>query len=366
MNKRVVFVGIPVVLLLVLCVVALRFFGEKEYTGYAEVRELEVRETASYLYADKKLISYGPEGVQAVAADGTLLWNVTYNTMKKPVFSFCGERMLVADIGTKEFLLSDGTGVTKSFSVPHPIQAVCVSKQGICAVLMNVAEKDYIYLYDKEGVLLSEIETVVSQDGFPVAIALSEDGTKLVTSYMKIEDDEAVGCVTFYNFGGVGQNYFGNLVAQVQYEKCLVPRIEFWGNDTVAVLGENTIELFEMKETPASVMKKELTAPIRSIAFGDYFCMITKNAEGQNILEAYDKSGKVRMMRVVAFPYIGFQTEGKEVVLYGHSGCEIYTIGKDTCFKGSFEGGVRNLFAIGGNRYFLVENKKGSVIRLTR
>lgn len=362
--KKAILAGVLVVLLVLTAVAAMRFFGGKEYTGYASVHEIEARESATYFYTDKKLISYGQEGAQAIAADGSLLWNITYKTMKNPIFSFCKDMMLVADVGTKEFLLSDGTGVAKTHSVPYQIQSVSVSRQGVCTILMNEEEKDYIYMYDKDGVLLSEIETVVSRDGFPITLALSEDGTKLVTSYMKIENDEPVGCVTFYNFGGVGQNYSRNLVGQIQYEKCLVPRIEFWGNDTVAVLGENTLELFAMKEIPSSIMRKEIVSTVRSVAFGEYFCMISKNAEGQDVLEAYDKSGKVRMMKVIAFPYIGFQTEGKEVVLYSHSGCEIYTIGKDTCYKGTFEGGVRNLYAIGGNRYYLVENKKGSIIKL--
>lgn len=362
--KKAVIAGAVGLLLLIIGAAAWRFLGNKEYTGYASVREIEVRENASCFYSDKKLICYGQEGAQAIAADGTLLWNVTYHTMKNPVFSFCKDMMLVADVGTKEFLLSDGTGVAKTHSVPYQIQNVSVSRQGVCAILMNEDEKDFIYLFDKDGVLLSEIETIVSTDGFPIAIALSEDGTKLVTSYMKIENDEPVGCITFYNFGGVGQNYNRNLVGQIQYEKCFVPKLEFWGNDTVVVLGENTLELFNMEEIPASVMRKDISSTVKSIALGDYFCMISKNAEGQDILEVYDRSGKVRMMKVITFPYIGFQTEGKEVVLYSHSGCEIYTVGKDSCFKETFEGGVRNLYAIGGNRYYLVENKKSSVIKL--
>lgn len=353
-----------VLLLLAAGAAVVYFFGEKEYNGYVQVRELEVSENASYICVDGRLIGYGQEGVQAVAPDGTLQWNITYHSMKNPVFAFCGDWMAAADIGTKELLLANITGVSKTYSTPFPIQKICVAGQGVCAILMNAAEKDYIYLYDKEGTLLSEIETVVSRDGFPVTIALSEDGTKLVTSYMKIVNDESLGTVTFYNFGGVGQNYSRNLVAQVQYDKCFVPRMEFWGNDTVVILGESMLELFSMKEIPSSVIKKEFSSAIQSVAFGDYLCTITMNAEGKDILEAYDKSGTVRMAKVITFPYTGFQTKGKEVVLYGHSGCEIYTVGKNSCYRGSFEDGISALFAIGGNRYYLIEGKKGSVIKL--
>lgn len=355
-----------VLLLLVLVAGAVVYFNRsnREYTGYEVVKELESSEVPNYREVNGSLVRYGAEGAQAVSKDGTILWNITYQTMKDPSFSFCGTMAAVADIGTKQYLLTDGTGITKSFSTPYQIQALCVAKQGVTAVLMNAEEKDYIYLYSKEGEVLAEMETVVARDGFPLAIALSEDGTKLVTSYMKVEGDEPVSSVTFYNFGEVGQNYTRNLVGQVQYAECLVPRISFWDNNTVAVVGGNVIELFSMKEIPASIQKKEISAEIKSIAFGDYFCMITESKDGQKVLEAYDKAGELRMKKVITFSYVGLHTAGKEVILYSYSGCEIYEVGKGLSYEGTFEGGVRYMFAIGGNRYYLVENRLVRVIKL--
>lgn len=235
------------------------FRGSREYTDYEVVQELENSGASDYVAVNGSLVRYGTEGAQAVSKGGTLLWNITYQTMKNPAFSFCGAMTAAADIGANQYLLTDGTGETRSFSTPHRIQALCVAKQGVTAVLMNAEEKDYIYLYSKEGEVLSEMETVVARDGFPLAIALSEDGTKLVTSYMKVENDEPVCSVTFYNFGGVGQNYVRNLVGQVLYPECLIPRISFWDNNTVMVVGGNVAELFSMKEIPASVWKKRLS-----------------------------------------------------------------------------------------------------------
>lgn len=355
-----------IVLAVVLAAGAAAYFiwGNREYTNYEVVRELESSEVPNYTIVDGSLVRYGSEGAQAVSKDGTLLWNVTYDTMKNPVFSFCGTMAVAADIGTKQYLLTNGTGSSKSFSTPYQIQAICVAKQGVTAVLMNAEEKDYIYLYSKEGEVLSEIETIVARDGFPLAIALSEDGMKLVTSYMKVEGDESVSSVTFYNFGEVGQNYARNLVGQVQYAGCLVPRLSFWDNNTVAVVGGNVAELFSMKEIPASVWKKEISTEIKSIAFGDYFCMITENKDRQNVLEVYNKSGQLCMEKIITFSYVGLQTAGKEVILYGYSGCEMYEIGSGLFYTGTFEGGVRYLFAIGGNRYYLVGSKSVRVIKL--
>lgn len=352
------------VLILVLGTVGYSFLANRNYKGYEVTLELENGEGSEYAEVDGVLVRCGKEGAQATDKDGTLLWNVTYNTMKNPKFVFSDSMMAVADIGAKQYLLSDGTGSTKTFSTPYPIQMLCVAKQGVTAVLMNGEETDYIYMYNKEGELLSEIETVVARDGFPLAIALSEDGKKLITSYMKVERDEPTCSVTFYNFGEVGQNYVGNLVGQVQYAECMVPRIEFWDNDTVLAVGENMTELFSMKERPASLYKREISGEIKSIAFGTYFCMVTKNKDGQEVLEAYNKAGEVCMKKVLTLPYVGIHTAGDEVVLYGYSGCEIYHVKNGLIYSGSFENGIRGMYVIGGNRYYLVENRLVRVIKL--
>ncbi len=362
--KKVKIAAIVFVVLLLAGGIVYAVFGKRNYEGHEVVLELDAGEALEYAEVDGELVRCGKEGAQAVAKDGTLLWNVTYETMKNPKFVFCDSMMVVADIGAKQYLLSDGTGSTKSYSVPYPIQMVSVAKNGVTAVLMNAEEEDYIYLYSKEGELLSEIETVVARDGFPLTLDLSEDGTKLITSYMKVERDEPVSSVTFYNFGEVGQNYERNLVGQVQYSECLVPRIAFWDNDTVMVVGENVIELFAMEERPESLQKKEITAEIKSIAFGDYFCMITKNKDGQEVLEAYNKAGEICMKKVLTFPYVGLHTAGKEVVLYSYSGCEIYHVEDGLMYQGTFENGIRQMFVIGGNRYYLIEDRLVRVIKL--
>lgn len=363
--KKMKIVGLVAVILLIAGVAGYFILANKEYKGYEVVQELENSDVLEYAEVDGALVRCGREGAQAIAKDGTLLWNVTYGTMKNPKFVFCGSVMAVADIGAKQYLISDGTGSTKTFSTPYPIQMISVAEQGVTAVLMNGEEKDYIYLYSKEGELYVEIETVVARDGFPLSLALSKDGKKLITSYMKVERDEPVSSVTFYNFDEVGQNYNSNLVGQVQYPECMVPRIEFWDNDTVLVMGENVMELFRVDEVPEPLQKKEITAEIKSIAFGEYFCTVTENKDGQEVLEAYNKSGEVCMKKVISLPYVGLHTVGDEVVLYSYSGCEVYDIKKGLLtYQGTFENGIRQMFVIGGNRYYLVENRLVRVIKL--
>ena len=51
-----------------------------------------------------------------------------------------------------------------------------------------------------------------------VAMALSQDGRKLVTSYLSLGNGKLESWVTFYNFGDVGQNYVDNMVGSYSFE----------------------------------------------------------------------------------------------------------------------------------------------------
>ena len=121
MNRKLI-LGIAAGVILLAGVIAWLVLGNKSYTGYETVQELENGEALEYAEIDGVLVRCGKEGAQAIAKDGTLLWNVTYGTMKNPKYVFCGSVMAVADIGEKQYLLSDGSGTVKTFSTPYPIQ----------------------------------------------------------------------------------------------------------------------------------------------------------------------------------------------------------------------------------------------------
>ena len=47
-----------------------------------------------------------------------------------------------------------------------------------------------------------------------------------------------------------------------------------------------------------------------------------------------------------------------------YSGCEVYDAKKGLLYQGTFEDGIRSMFAVGGNRYYLVGNRSVRVIKL--
>ena len=76
----------------------------------------------------------------------------------------------------------------------------------------------------------------MSKSGYPVAIAISDDGKQIAVSYLKAENGKVTSSVGFYNFSSVGQNYTDNLVGGYGYADAVVPLISFMNNDTYLLL----------------------------------------------------------------------------------------------------------------------------------
>ena len=72
--------------------------------------------------------------------------------------------------------------------------------------------KNLIEIYDKEGTNIAMGQTVLSGDGCPLDISISNDGTKLAVSYVYLKNNMARTKVIFYNYSGVGKNEAGRIV----------------------------------------------------------------------------------------------------------------------------------------------------------
>lgn len=59
--------------------------------------------------------------------------------------------------------------------------------------------------YDSTGNILVENKVSAAKDGYPVEIALSNDGTTLIVSYLHVQSGALASNVVYYNFGDAGR-----------------------------------------------------------------------------------------------------------------------------------------------------------------
>ncbi len=306
------------------------------------------------------------DGAEAVNGYGSLAWNVSYD-MNEPVAAVCREYAAVGDYGNKLVYMMDGTGTLYWKNVPYPIREVETSAVGVTAVRMNEGMSDYIQLVTLAGDVLVEIMTLENRDGFPVDIALSEDGTKLVTSYLVINDAKAEGWLTFYNFGEVGQNYANNLTAVFKYED-VIPEIRFMDNDTVCVFKKDGMDLYTVPELPELVAELPSEEPILRVCNDDkHLAVMTDNAKNGSVARAvvYDKKAQVVFDRTIMEMFDDILLSGEDIVFYNKDACLVMGLNGQLKFNSPLEdANILELMPVGEkNALMILEEETVKTIR---
>ena len=306
------------------------------------------------------------DGAEAVNAYGSLAWNVSYD-MNEPIAAVCREYAAVGDYGNKLVYMMDGTGTLYWKSVPYAIREVEASAVGVTAVRMNDGMSDYIQMITLAGDVLVEIKTLENRDGFPVDIALSEDGTKLVTSYLVINDEKAEGWLTFYNFGEVGQNYANNLTAVFKYEN-VIPEVRFMDNNTVCAFLENGVDLYTVPELPELVAELLSEEPILRVCTDDkHLAVMTDNTRNGTVARTvvYDKKAQVVFDRTMMESFEDILLSGENIVFYNEGACLMTGLNGQLKFNDTLaDTCISKLFPIGEkNAVMVLEDETVKTIR---
>lgn len=331
------------------------------YTSFEVISSAEVTSQNKYARYGKGYIKYNNDGAEAYL-DGRAVWNISYN-MKKPIVDVCGDYCAFADKGMQTVCITDGQGGNYHINIPEKIVDISIAAQGVVAVWTDSLSHDHIYVYDINGVLLLDIETSISADGFPLSVDLSDDGKKLVTSYMKI-GDELASWVTFYNFGSVGQNFAGRVVGSYSYAGKIIPEVKFVTNDRVCAFGEDRCILYRMKETPSELATQE-TVRLSAVCYdSESICLAESETDGTSKITIFDTDGKSKKTIVTGLAYTGMCIEGDELIMYSNSSCIIYYLNGSEKFRTQIDGGIRSIFPAGKDKYCVLGGNEVRIIRL--
>lgn len=306
-----------------------------------------------------------------ITSDGSVLFNGSYE-LHNPSADVCGDYAAIADIGGKEIYVYNGKDSGTKVEVALPIVQVHVANQGMIAVLLEDKESNVIQLIDpystsKDMILNSR--TVIQKHGFPIDIDISEDGTKMVTSYMSIQNGIIQSKVTFYNFREVGQNEVSRIVGMQDYGDEIIGKVEFVNNDTVCIFGEKTYSIFAMKEKPELIEKKEHAKEVRSIFFNEeYMGFVLENQEGDKKYQvvAYNLTGNKVLDQNVNYKYDTVKLYEDEIIFLSGLECNILKINGVEKLQCAFDQNVS--YVIPGssyNKYFLITDKSINIVKLT-
>lgn len=346
-QKKAGYVLLAIVVIAVILFVT--FLFNKQYKGYkiVESNATDYENTANYVEFCSGLLKYTPDGVSYIDANGNTVWSAGVD-MKQPVAVVSGKYVAIADLNGNVVGVFNNEGPVSNLTMPYTICDVDVANQGAFAVVLESEETNYINLYNKKGEIVYEIQTTIDKSGYPLDISISDDGKKLFTSYLNIENSLAENSLAAYNFGDVGQNSNADrMVGGYKFDNEVIPKVEFIDNDTVVAFGTRTITVYAMKEKPTDKATIELKEEIRSIFYSEKYIGVVQNYTGDEehkyVVKVYDLNGNLEFYDYIDFDYDNIYAANKEIIITGGMDCLIFRTNGSVKFEGQLAGNIMSM-----------------------
>ncbi|MCR5684453.1 MAG: DUF5711 family protein [Lachnospiraceae bacterium] len=327
------------------------------YSSWEVVSAADSIEDARYLKTDGGFIAYNHDGAEGHSHDGSLIWKISYH-LGDPIADACGAYAVFADRGGQTVSLSDGSGANYSFNVSGEITEVRIASQGVTAIRTNEGISDQIFLYDINGNMLLEMRTDVKKAGFPITFDLSPDGTKLITSYLEV-GQENKSWLTFYNFGDVGQNYADKIVGSYSYDANIIADVRFLGDNNAAVFYSGGCDLYKFREVPEKTGSLEYPGGISSICDRNgCFAISSKDADGAIRIDIYGTDGKSMAKIATSMSFDTMALESDELILTSGDSCVIYKTNGKEKFRARMDEYICMMISGSGKSEYLVAGKE--------
>ena len=341
----------------------------EDYTVTDSVARDDSAET-EYLDFCGNLLKYNRDGAFYTEYKGKLIWNYTYE-MKAPKAEICGEYVMIYDKGGTQLSILSPTGVKGSIKTSLPIVDADVTAKGTVAVLMQEDNVGYVEMYDMEGRVLASGELHGENSGYPVALALSSDGEKLMISMIDLRGGDVKSTISFYDFGKEGKDAIDNLVAAYSYADMVIPQIAFVKNDKAIAFGNNEVIIY--KNDAKCKVDKELffQEQIKSIFYNDSYFGIVADAQQEdgtlvNRMTVYSMNGFKKFAKDLDIAYHEIELmANNEIVVTNGEDVNIYTMQGIKKFAYTFETSIYKIIpGSSSTRYIFLETGKTELVKL--
>lgn len=338
--------------------------NNKVASSYEVVTSMSRGDDTSVYYCmmRKGMVKYSKDGVAMTNKSGSVLWNQTYE-MASPTMTSAGDYVAVGDIGANTIYIFNEYGQLGRVSTDVPIQEIQISEQGVVAAVLSDTSSNYINLYDKQGNSLGSIKASLENTGYPLAIALSPDASKLAVSYLIVKSGSMQSRIVSYDFSDVE----GDHLLDTQELEGLYPKAEFLDSREVVLFGEKGFVLYQADS------KKIETQDYFESEINSVFCtnqklgFIFKNEDdnGKYRMEIYNKAGKKSSTYYFDLDYSGMTADDDEVILYNDEEMLIYQMGGRVRFRGTFNTAVTSVMpSWEDGLYWLIDDQSLREIRI--
>ena len=303
----------------------------------SKVNRPAVVENASFLQCQDNMVTYSKDGISCFDSKGKVLWNMTYE-MQNPIVRISGGIVACCDYNGHIVYVIDDKGKISQIDTNLPIRNMNVSKQKNVVAILEDASNAWVNLFDASGNKLVEAKATMTKTGYPLTAALS--GEVMGVSYFYVDSSTMKSSVTFYNFGGVGENQSDHIVSSYDYADAVVPTLEYLDDENLFAVADNRLMFFSGNQKPTGSADILLTENIVGIYSGNQSVgLVFYGTDGKHKyrLDLYGKDGKKKMSYDFDMDFKDIIIQNEQVVIYNESHiCLVGMNGKeklDTLFE---------------------------------
>ena len=339
------------------------------YTSYIEISSFSRISSGDSvcLNHNGRILTYSKDGISSMDTKGNLVWNETYE-MQDPIVAVNGEAVAIGDYNGHIIYVMNAKGKVGQIDTNLPIKDICVSKTGIVAAVLEDSKLTRLNLYDSVGNEIVKSECRMSQNGYPVAVALSDTGEVMEVSYLYVDSGVMKSSVAFYNFSDIGQNSVDRLVSGNEYADTVVPYVGFLSKDSAFAVGNSRISFYGGTDKPVSVAEKLLSEEIQAVyTGGEYIGLVYIDTTGAALyrIDVYDKKGNITLSQNIDIDYQNILIQKNSIVVYNNTECVMYSMSGKEKYRGTFGKSVSLLIATNKtNRFIMISPVSIDIIEL--
>ena len=328
------------------------------YTSYSEISSFPRISSSNSvcLNHNGRVLIYSKDGISSMDTKGNLVWNETYQ-MQDPIVEVNENAVAVGDYNGHIIYVMNEKGKVGEIDTNLPIRDLCVSKTGIVAAVLKDSKLTRLNLYDSKGKELVKSECRMSQNGYPMAVALSDNGEVMEVSYLYVDSGSMKSSVAFYNFSDVGQNNVDRLVSGNEYADTVIPYVGFLGKDSAFAVGNGRISFYGGADKPVSIAEKLLSEEIQAVYTGnDYVGLVYIDTTGAALyrIDVYDKKGNLVLGQNIDIDYQNILIQKNSIVIYNNTECVMYSMSGKEKYRGTFGKSVSLLISVNNNNRFIM------------
>nr|WP_314931416.1 DUF5711 family protein [Shuttleworthia satelles] len=332
----------------------------RQYRSYRVIssQKLDDASGTGYQLFQNNILAYNTDGNSYMTTAGDLLWSQSYQ-MSSPHLDAGDVYAVIYDRGGTGIYLFSKEGNRAHITTNLPVAEAKVADNGSIAVLMQNDKVGYLHLYNADGNLTASGEVHLETTGYPVSIAISQDGQRLALALADVSGGKAHSRLQIYDFGAAGKNADKHIVASFDYDDSLIGEIAYVKGGNLAVYTDKKILLYHNHTKPGLLNELPVEGQIRSVYFNQsYFGYVTTstNAAGQNTLYLYTFNNRGRRVSRAQIDMSYNRVEmlaNNEIALYGDKRLEIYNLAGTRKFSGDLKSAVGAVIPGSGSRDYL-------------